>query len=269
MQAGFQYDNSTTSEYNSVKLERGLAVDSEEVFDTLGQSKFVLKNLRHYTVHPNLAQHYEPLKPTALQKLLAQNRKMTSFMLKVTEYDQDKTLLIMTNNPPPCSISQQEYNNAPGYFSKEFLLKESHQQHKPTENFRLPLMPQEKKLRSGLKRIFPLTLLDRSTSKGKQWFRFSTDNDFKSEGKYSNLCALKKQKKLYPQLDFATYSERDMRKDASKMSVSEIPISKVIWEPLTLSSLLKEKPTRVAPGESAFRNGRAQQWFIKNSTVTK
>lgn len=43
----------------------------------------------------------------------------------------------------------------------------------------------------------------------------------------------------------------------------------MIWEPLTLSSLLEEKPTRTVPGESSFRNGRAQQWVIKNATVVK
>ncbi|KAF7463499.1 Hypothetical predicted protein [Marmota monax] len=43
----------------------------------------------------------------------------------------------------------------------------------------------------------------------------------------------------------------------------------MLWEPLTLSSLLEEKPTRIVPGESSFRNGKAQQWIIKNATVIK
>jgi hypothetical protein len=43
-------------------------------------------------------------------------------MLKVTEYDQDMTLLLMTNNPPPCSISQEK-DGAPIYFPPEFQLK--------------------------------------------------------------------------------------------------------------------------------------------------
>lgn len=52
-------------------------------------------------------------------------------------------------------------------------------------------------------------------------------------------------------------------------SGSDLPTSKLIWEPLTLSSLLEEKLTRTVPGESTFRNGRAQQWVIKNATVVK
>uniref|UniRef100_A0A8C2VME3 Testis specific 13 n=1 Tax=Chinchilla lanigera TaxID=34839 RepID=A0A8C2VME3_CHILA len=234
----------------------------------IGQSKFVLENLRYYTTHPDLAQYYEPLKPTKLHKFLDQNRKITSFMLKVTEYDQDMTLLIMTNNPPPCSICQQEKDSAPKYFSDDLLFKESHQ-HKPTKNFCPSVMPQKKKLRSGLKPVFHLKNFHDPKSKEKQWFRFSTDNDFKTEGQYSKNYALRKQKKMYPQLNFAPAYERDEMKDASKKSVSESPTSQLLQEPLTLSSLLKEKPTRNAPGENSFRNGRAQQWIIENATLVK
>ncbi|KAM5205185.1 testis-specific gene 13 protein [Hipposideros larvatus] len=194
---------------------------------------------------------------------MARNRKLLSFMLKVTEYDQDKTLLIMTNNPPPCLVDQQGKDMTPLYFSKELLLKESYH-HKPTENSCLPLMSQKGKLRSGPKPIFTLTLLEDPTSKREQWFRFSTNNDFKSEGTYSMVCTLRKQKNMYPQLTFAPFC-----KDVPKKSESDTPTSKMKWEPLTLSSLLKEKPTRTAPGESAFRNGRAPQWVMKNATVIK
>ncbi|KAM4858471.1 testis-specific gene 13 protein [Urocitellus parryii] len=238
-----------------------------KVFDYTGQSKFVLKNLRYYSVHPNLARYYEPLKSTVLQKFLDQNRKTTSFMLKVTEFDQDLTLLIMTNNPPPYSINQQEKDGTPKYFSQKLLLEEIHHNQKPSENFFLPLMSQKKKLRSRLKPIFPMKRPDDPTSKREQWFRFSTDNDFKSEGKYSKVFALKKQKKMYPQLSFAPVCERDMRKNVSKKSVNEMLTPQMLWEPLTLSSLLEEKPTRIVPGESSFRNGKAQQWIIKNATV--
>ncbi|XP_012329417.1 testis-specific gene 13 protein [Aotus nancymaae] len=269
-QTKFQNVKPKTSENSSAKCEKGMVDNGEEIFDAVRRSKFVLKNLQHYTVHPNLAQYYKPLKATALQKFLAQNKKTTSFMLKVTEYDQDKTLLIMTNNPPPCSITQQDKESASKYFSKELLLEimESHHQHKPTENPWLPSMPQKKKLRSKLKPIFPLILSNDPTSTREQWFRFSTDNDFKSEGKYSKVYALRTQKKMYPQLTFAPVHERDTRKDASKKLASEKLISKVIREPLTLASLLEEMPTRTAHGETAFRNGRAQQWTIKKAMVT-
>lgn len=63
------------------------------------------------------------MKPTKLQRFLTQRRKTNSFMVKVTEYDQDMTLLLMTNNPPPCSVSQQEKDGAPKYFPPDFQFK--------------------------------------------------------------------------------------------------------------------------------------------------
>ncbi|KAG8515665.1 Testis-specific gene 13 protein, partial [Galemys pyrenaicus] len=258
----------------------GTVIDNDEIFDAVGQSKFVLKNLQHYTVHPNLSQYYEPLKPTALQRFLIQNQKIKSFMLKVSDFDRDKTLLILTNNPPPSPFDQQGRDIAPSYFPKELLLKESYHHPKLIENFWLPVMSQKKRLKSGLKPVFPMTLLEDSTSKQEQWFRFSTSKDFKSEGKYSKLYALRKQKKMYPQLNFAPVFKRDMKKDdpleiatnvpyvlsVSRQSGSDKPSTKT-WEPLTLSSLQEETPTRTAPGENAFRNGRAQQWIVRKSTV--
>nr|XP_020039408.1 testis-specific gene 13 protein [Castor canadensis] len=266
--AKLQHGEPKTPEANPVKPQSGIIDDGDKIFDPVGQSKFVPENRRYYADHPDLAQYYEPLKPTTLHKLLMRSRQITSFMLKLTEYDQDLTLLIMTNNPPPCWINQEK-DGAPRYFSKELLFKEIHHQHKPTQNFCLPLMPQKKKCKSGPKPIFSVNLLDDPTSKQEQWFRFSTDNDFKSEGKYSKIYALRKQKKMYPQLIFAPVCTRDKRKDVFKKSENEMPTSQVRWEPLILSSLLQEKPTRSAPGENAFRNGRAQQWIIKNAIVTK
>lgn len=55
----------------------------------------------------------------------------------------------------------------------------------------------------------------------------------------------------------------------SKESDSDVLTGKVEWEPLTLSSLLELKPTKTAPGESAFRNGRVKQWFLNNTIVIK
>ncbi|ELK38622.1 Testis-specific protein 13 protein [Myotis davidii] len=208
------------------------------------------------------SRYYEPLKPTALQKCVTRNRKMLSFMLKVAEYDQDKTILIMTNNPLP-SIEQQGKDTEPHYFSKEVLLKEIYQ-HKPSETYVHPL-PQKKRLIPKLKPVFPVTLLKDAKSK-QELFRFSTKNDFKSEGKYSTVCTLREQKNMFPQLTFAQVDGRD-KKDVSKKSERAMPTGKEDWEPLTLASLLDMKPTKTAPGQSAFRNGRVKQWFLNKTLV--
>ncbi|OBS66317.1 hypothetical protein A6R68_05144, partial [Neotoma lepida] len=215
------------------------------------------------------AKYYEPLKPTKVQRFLTQRRKTNSFMMKVAEYDQDLTSLLMTNNPPPCSVSTDEEDGAPKYFPPEFQFKETYHQHKPTKNFWLPTMPRKKKLRPDLKSVFPMIRIGDPTSKGQQWFRFSTDNDFKAEGRYSEVYALRKQKKMYPKLIFAPVCQREAKKDDYKKSKGETPTSKVFWEPLTFSKLLEEKPIRCVPGDSVFRYGRAQQWIINDAAVVK
>ncbi|XP_052028419.1 testis-specific gene 13 protein [Apodemus sylvaticus] len=252
----------------SIKFEKP-GPDDDEMYDITAQSKFVLKNLRHYTVHPNMAKYYEPLKPSKLQRFLTQKKKKNSFMVKVTEYDQDMTLLLLTNNPPPCSISQQEKGGAPIYFPPEFQLKETLYRRKPNKNDFLPTMSQKKKLRPELKPVFPMKRIGDPTFKGQQWFRFSTDSDFNTEGRYSEIYALRKQKKLYPNLIFAPACQRETKKHVSMKSEGETPTSQVLWEPLTFSKLLEEKPTRSVPGESFFRHGRAQQWVVKNAAVIK
>ncbi|KAM5255754.1 testis-specific gene 13 protein [Ctenodactylus gundi] len=257
----FQTGEPSALENNSIISDRGAVDECDEIFEAAGPSAFVLENLHYYTTKPKLAKYYEPLKPSPLQKLLTQKGKVTSFMLKVTEYDQDLTLLIMTNNPPPCSITQQEKDSVLKYFPEELLLE-----HRPIKNC-LPLMSQKKKLRPEMKPVFLLKNMDETTPKKNQWFRFSTDDDFKTEGNYSKICALRKQMKMYPHLVFAPGCERDMMKVVSKKSAGEVRTSQGPGEPLTLSSLQEEKPTRSMPGENAFRNGRAKQWVIQRATI--
>ncbi|XP_051007513.1 testis-specific gene 13 protein [Acomys russatus] len=252
----------------SIKFDKTIGPDDEEIYDITGHSNFVLKNLKHYAVHPNMAKYYEPLKPSKLQRFLTQRKKLNSFMVKVTEYDQDMTLLLMTNNPPPCSLSQEEKDGAPRYFPPEFQLKETRRQCKPTKNFYLPTMPQKKKLIPELKPVFSVRQLRDPASKGQQWFRFSTDNDFTTKGRYSEVYALRRQAKMYPELILAPACQREARKVVSKTE-GERSTSQALREPLTFSKLLEEKSTRSVPGESVFRYGRAQQWVVQNAAVIK
>ncbi|GAB1290651.1 Testis-specific gene 13 protein [Apodemus speciosus] len=319
---------SKTMGNTSIKFEKQPGPDDDEatekelehpprMYDITAQSKFVLKNLRHYTVHPNMssyseksklrgdcpfpthtcrAKYYEPLKPSKLQRFLTQKKKKNSFMVKVTEYDQDMTLLLLTNNPPPCSISQEEKVGAPIYFPPEFQLKgyktigsldrkipngmlepggqsdwmafrslkafdyvtfrngETLYRRKPNKNDFLPTMSQKKKLRPELKPIFPMKRIGDPTFKGQQWFRPWLS--------WNLGCGLRDTPTSASQL-------LGLKKHVSMKSEGETPTSQVLWEPLTFSKLLEEKPTRSVPGESFFRHGRAQQWVVKNAAVIK
>ncbi|XP_068943130.1 testis-specific gene 13 protein [Petaurus breviceps papuanus] len=223
------------------------------------KSKFVLANLEHYTIHPNLMQYYEPLKVTEPHKLLGGNQKLKRFMSRVAEFDQNKTLLIMTNNPPPSPVNWQGKDNPPCYFSQELLVKPQKQQQIPS-HADLPLMKKLTEPRSP----FPVVILEDAKPKREQWYRFSTKDDFKSEAKYSKLHALKKQQEMYPELSFVP----DFR-SAARDAATRRKVSMVTWEALTLATLLEEKPTLMVPlsSESPFRYGRAPQWFIHRTLV--
>ncbi|XP_001373079.3 testis-specific gene 13 protein [Monodelphis domestica] len=233
--------------------------DEGEFRGDLGTSKFVLKNLPYYTVHPDLLQYYVPLKVKAWDKIFAEDQRIKRFMTYVTEYDQNKTLLIMTNNPPPGPVNWQGKDKPPCYFSKELLAKPEEEQ-KTTAL--LPLKPRKKKIKFEHKTPFPVVILKDSKPKREQWYRFATQNDFKPEAKFSKLHILRKQQQMYPELTFAP----DFRSGRGQERQRKTFIS---WEPLTLSSLLEVKPTLTLPlpGKKPFRFGRAQQWFINTSSA--
>lgn len=59
-------------------------------------------------------------------------------------------------------------------FTLFFLQQESQPQPSPTEDLGLPLMPQKKRLRSGLKPAFPMKRVGDPTAEREQWFRCSS-----------------------------------------------------------------------------------------------
>ncbi|XP_051819102.1 testis-specific gene 13 protein isoform X3 [Antechinus flavipes] len=240
----------------------GLGEMNQSVDDK--KSKFVLVNLEHYAIHPNLIQYCEPLKVTEQQKLLASRQKIKRFMFQVTNFDENKTLLIMTNNPPPGPVNWQEKDSPPSYFSQTMLAKE---QQKAINRAGLPLMKKKKKLKHESRTPFPVVVLEDAKPKREQWYRFSTKADFKGEAKFSKLHALRKQQETYPNLSFVP----DCRSvAAARAQAARRKVSIVTWEPLTLATLLEEKPTLTVPlpGKSPFRYGRAPQWFTNAPTVS-
>lgn len=58
--------------------------------------------------------------------------------------------------------------------------------------------------------------------------RFSTKNDFKSEGKYSTVCTLREQKNMFPQLTFAQVDGRD-KKDGKHLSFKAVAYRTEMW----------------------------------------
>ncbi|XP_039769150.1 testis-specific gene 13 protein isoform X2 [Ornithorhynchus anatinus] len=235
------------------------------------KSKFVLENLQEYTIQPDLAQYYKPFEPSKLQQFTTHFRQDKGLLFRVLEFDQEMTTLILTNNPLPTLINWQGEGTLSRYFSQD-LLNEKPQ--KSVERIRFPpLVPQQKTERARRNKTFTVTLGEDPKPKQKQWFRFSTDSDFKCEGRFSKGYVKKKQKKMYPQLRFApvpkTADEMPRLAPGESGAMKSRRDSAVPKEPLTLATLLEENPTKVVPGEHSFRYGRAPQWLVNNAVVQR
>ena len=59
--------------------------------------------------------------------------------------------------------------------------------------------------------------------------RFSTDKDFKSEGRYSKVYTLRQQKKMYPQLTFASVCKKYMKNDGKVLSFKAMLYKTAMW----------------------------------------
>lgn len=58
--------------------------------------------------------------------------------------------------------------------------------------------------------------------------RFSTKNDFKSEGRYSTVCTLREQKNMFPQLAYAQVYGTD-RNDGKHLSFKAVAYRTEMW----------------------------------------
>ncbi|XP_038609083.1 testis-specific gene 13 protein isoform X2 [Tachyglossus aculeatus] len=244
--------------------------DSQEWFQEITtKSKFVLENLQEYTNRPDLAHYYKPPKPSRLQRFLTHFRRDKGLMFRLLEFDREMTTLILTNNPFPNLLDWQGEDTLLRYFSQE-LLNEKQQKSKEHVSFP-PLVPQRKTERARTNQDFAVTLVEDPKPRQRRWFRFSTDSDFKTEGRFSKGCAKKKQKKMYPQLCFApaprTADEMLGLAPGKSGIMKSRGNSTMAKEPLTLATLLEENPTKDVPGEHGFRYGRAPQWLVNSAVV--
>ncbi|KAM6436262.1 testis-specific gene 13 protein [Liasis olivaceus] len=177
-------------------------------------------------------------------------------MLRSSEFNQDKTELIVTNNPFPLLISDQHLTTPFQYFPEDLSGRMS------PESFRdqMPLyLPPLKRL--------PKELVGPEIRKLKSptHLRFANKNDFKGEARFSKSYAERRLQRMYPHL---RVPRQDQPKKQLLPSVHGWSPSKIQWEPLTLSCLTEMKPTHIVPGEDGFRYGRAPLWIVNNSVIS-
>uniref|UniRef100_A0A8D0G617 Testis specific 13 n=1 Tax=Sphenodon punctatus TaxID=8508 RepID=A0A8D0G617_SPHPU len=216
--------------------------------------RFSLENEKAYTNWPNLKKYFVPLSDAEFQDRLDRRKRSMALMAKSSQFNQDKTTLIVTNNPLPVLISDQEKDTPMRFFSKD-------QFGTTVDSWGRFYLPMPKIQENQLMNSGPSFLVERV---GKPLpFRFATEKDFKIEGQFSKAYMQRRLQRLYPHLQCQPGLEPlpQIESRSSRGSTSR-------WEPLTLSSLFKVKPTVNTPGENGFRYGKATQWVVKKSVVT-
>ncbi|XP_061496315.1 testis-specific gene 13 protein [Rhineura floridana] len=217
-------------------------------------AQFHLKHEVIYSHPPNLTQYFLPLTDAEFQERLERRKGEIAIMLRSSEFNQDKTTLIVTNNPFPLFISGQQLSTPFQYFPEDLLGRGVSRQ----ESSRLP----------------PLTLSQRqlmgpSVRKLQKpaEFRFATKKDFKSEAHFSKGYAERRLQRLYPQLH--THSRLGPKKPEPLPFIQGWSPLMTNWEPLTISCLAETRRTIIAPGDDGFRYGKAPLWIIDSSVVPR
>ncbi|XP_067391085.1 testis-specific gene 13 protein [Emydura macquarii macquarii] len=223
-------------------------------------SKFSLQNEEQYRYHPKLEKYFVPLNDDKFQDYLDGRKRNTELMSRSSEFNQDKTTLIVTNNPLPDLNSSDRKDTPMKFFCKEHLERGIDAR----SQFHLPLLKTQQSQLTGPGTCFAEEKVGKSLQ-----FRFSTDNDFKTEGEFSKSYAARRLLKLYPHLHFKAFPRlvpKDVQTFPRKGSKSTRETS-CQWEPLTLSSLFKAKPIVNAPGENCFKYGKTSHWVVSSSFV--
>ncbi|XP_044284741.1 testis-specific gene 13 protein isoform X2 [Varanus komodoensis] len=212
---------------------------------------FCLKHEAQYTHHPNLIQYFIPVTDEEFQERLGRRRGEIAIMLRSSEFNQDKTTLIVTNNPLPLLVSGQQLSMPLQYFSKD-VLRRSLQDQKP-----LSLPPLEKQA----------AVPGKKHQRKSTQFRFATAKDFKGEAKFSKGYAERRVQRLYPHLH--TSSRLGQQEKQPLPSIQGWVPKVAQWEPLTITCLAETKVTLTAPGEDGFRYGKAPLWVVETSLVPR
>ncbi|XP_060135213.1 testis-specific gene 13 protein [Zootoca vivipara] len=214
-------------------------------------SQFQLKHEATYSQHPNLVQYFLPFTDAEFQERLEQHKAEIAIMLRSSEFNQDKTALIVTNNPLPLFISGQQLSTPFQFFPEDIRRKSQ-----PDSDHLPPVNAQNSQLSPSIRKL-----------RKPAEFRFSRDKDFTSEAHFSKNYAERRLLRMYPQL------RKHMRLGTSETeplpSIQGWSPNTTYWEPLTISCLTETRRTINVPGEDGFRYGRAPLWIVDSSVVPK
>ncbi|XP_073506845.1 testis-specific gene 13 protein isoform X2 [Phyllobates terribilis] len=170
-------------------------------------------------------------------------RRTLEIMYRASKINQNKAVLIMSNNPLTDFIEWQENESPMQYFCKEVIQNQCSDK-KDINAFRVQL-----------------------TEAGKKSYRFVTEDTCKKlKGEFSNRCRIRKSQVLEG-TDYPSRCIQLPSKDESEAgsSITEPTTTAHSWESLTYTALMDSRPSITVPGRGNFRHGQPTKWIV-NST---
>ncbi|XP_033881609.3 testis-specific gene 13 protein-like isoform X2 [Acipenser ruthenus] len=197
------------------------------------------------------------------QRQMARYRSRLALMQRASESNQDKTSLIIANNPL-LGLNDLEGKSGPmKYLTPGSLNKAEEPFHKPHG---LPPLNHHKTQLSRIVRN-SVNLKEQGLSKAdrKQTNRFLSGERLHacSDRWFSDHYSMKRIRLPPKLLDTKKSGQSTSSKDTPKGKEKEPPaISSRNWEPLTMSAVIETTRTVAAPGQGAFKCGNVPQWTV-------
>lgn len=193
-----------------------------------------------------------------------------ALMYRASQMNEDKTSLIITNNPLP-DLNGWEAKGSPMCYVPEELLRKKPKALKGLDNNYTVshLAVNRRKLPRIIKNSYNL-------NKGRDGlrhlkFRFATEDSLESDNLFPELCTDNKEQrhislirlpKIVPQQGIITTQYGSNHGLPAEVNIAR---KETIWEPLTLSALMETKPTITASGEGNYKHGKTPLWTPKSS----
>ncbi|XP_075061361.1 testis-specific gene 13 protein [Mixophyes fleayi] len=187
------------------------------------------------------------------------DRKTLGLMHRASEMNQDKSILIMANNPLS-DLNGWEKKDSP----MQYLSKEDFQTMNPTDPGKPVYFPPLKST-NNLTRDESVGNL-RTLTAGKKSYRFLTQeacNKFK--GEFSKRCSGRRESKQTLNLKYTYSPTTCIHLPSINAGKNEPPCRSMTGQetPLTYRALMDYRPCIPEPGKADFRHEQSTQWFVK------
>ncbi|XP_043944595.1 testis-specific gene 13 protein [Protopterus annectens] len=203
------------------------------------------------------------------QKQLHHFQNSLALMYRASQTNENKTALIIANNPLPDLYDWEVKSSPMRYVPEELQGKKPNTLKGMDNSYILPhLDPYKTQLPGIIKNFYKLNKAKNGIRHLK--FRFATEDSLENDCLFPELCTDNKEKQQLSVIRVPKISPQQgkltTQYGSNHGSSVEVNIVRkgAICEPLTLSALMETKSTLTAPGEGNYKYGKTPMWTPKS-----